>query len=332
MNKHNLLILPLVCLASSLFCQTFVHQRLTPAEIKVEHLDSKVNSTAPDFAPVRYGDRVYFSSSRQQPGDEAPVSRIYSFTEGKKATLVDELNTTRKSQQIGNVALMPDASRMYFTICKGETQEKCDIWYRERTFEGGWSAAKRLPDYINESGSTTTQPAIGWDKTQKKFVLYFVSNRAGGRGGLDVWCSAITWDGQFETPYSLPSNSAGDDVTPFFDATSQTLYFSTNGLGGAGGFDIFVAEKKDDMWNKPFSMGRPFNSSYDDLYFSFHETSSMAYFTSDRPGSVCDGRSSKGAGCYDLYRADLSVPVLRIRPFNPDEGMPSASNNMKGTR
>lgn len=329
MNNTSLLVAAVLCLGSSLFGQTFVNNKLAPHEVRVKHLDGNVNSKSSDMAPIRYGDRIYFTSNRHLSGDEAPTSRIYSFTEGKKATLVPDLNFKKKKQHVGHVALMPDASRMYFTVCKDETQEKCSIWFRERTFDGDWSAPKRLPDYINQSGSTTTQPNIGWDAEQKKFVLYFVTDRPGGRGGLDIWCSAITWNGQFETPYPLPMNSPDDDVSPFFNREEQTLYFSTNGREGAGGFDIFMAEKKSDMWTKPYSLGRPFNSSYDDLYFTMHESSKMAYFTSDRPGSLCDG--ARGGNCYDLYQVDQSVPMLRIRPFNPEES-PTASNNAKRTR
>ncbi len=329
MNNTTLLVTAFLCLTLGLQGQTFVSHNLNPQEVKVIRLGSNVNSTASDLAPIRYGDRIYFSSTRHQSSDRAPVSRIYSFTDGKKAALVPDLNFKRKSSHVGQIAIMPDASRMYFTICKDETQEKCSLWYRDRTFDGDWGAAKPLPQHVNVSGHTTTQPAVGWDEEQKKFVLYFVTDRPGGHGGLDIWCSAISWDGKYETPYPLPLNSAQDDVTPFFDRAAQVLYFSTNGHGGAGGFDIFLAEKKSDMWTKPYSLGRPFNSSYDDLYFSMHESSKMAYFTSDRPGSLCGG--AKGGECYDLYQVNQSVPKFRTRSFEPEES-PSVSNNFKRTR
>jgi hypothetical protein len=317
----------LSCLPFGVSAQILVNQKPTSLETRVVRLDQQVNSDASDLAPVRYGDRIYFTSSRKNAGDEQPTSRIYSFIDGKKATPVAELNPSRKAQNVGQVAFMPDASRIYFTVCKDDAQKDCSIWYRDRTFDGGWSAAKRMPDYINQRGTTTTMPTIGWDEEQKKFVLFFVSDRQGGMGGLDIWCSPITWDGKYETPYPLPVNSEKDDVTPFFHRASQTLYFSTNGRGGAGRFDIFIAEKKADMWARPYSLGRPYNTSYDDLYFTIHDASQMAYLTSDRPGSLC-GNSASGHACYDLYQVDQKVPQLRIRPFSLEEKM-EASNTKR---
>lgn len=332
MSKTNTLNVSISCLLTilslGLHAQTQVNYPLSGLEVRVEHLDQKVNSKASDMAPVRYGDRIYFTSARKQTGDEQPTSRIYSFTYGKKASPVADLNPKRKSQQVGQLAFMPDASRVYFTICKDEGQKNCSIWYRERTFEGTWSAAKRMPDYINMRGTTNTMPNVGWDEEQKKFVLYFVSDRSGGMGGLDIWCSPITWDGKFGTPYPLPTNSKKDDVTPFFHRESQTLYFSTNGRGGAGRFDIFLSEKKGDMWAKPYSIGRPYNTSYDDLYFTIHDASNMAYFTSNRPGSLC-GNANSGQACYDLYQVNQNVPELRIRPFEPTQ---LEASNIKRTK
>lgn len=308
----------LACLSFSIIAQTQVSQKLSPMEIRVEHLSDNVNSSSADMAPIRYGDRIYFTSARQQSGDEQPTQRIYSFTPGKKAVLVEDMNPKKKAQNMGQVSFTPDASRMYFTICKDGNQEKCSIWYRDRSFDGEWGAATPLPEYINQRGTTTTMPNVGWDEEQKKFVLFFVSNRQGGMGGLDIWCSPMTWDGKFESPYPLPINSKEDDVTPFFHRDSQTLYFSTNGRGGAGRFDIFLAEKKSDMYAKPYSLGRPYNTSYDDLYFTIHDASQMAYFTSDRPNSICTGADS-GQACYDIYQVNQEVPELRIRPFEIEE-------------
>ena len=282
--------------------QRHINTKPIPAKVKVQRLGDDINTVASDFAPTRYGDRIYFTSMYQKPTGGEMVTRIYSFVEGYQPRVEPGLNMERKSAHIAHMAFMPDASRMYFTICQDDDQQKCKIWYRDREFEGDWGAAKMLPSYINLQGSTTTMPSVGWDEEQKKFALFFVSDRAGGRGGKDIWVSHITWDGKFETPYPLTVNTAKDDVTPYFDRSSQVLYFSSNGMGGSGRFDIFKAEKKGDMWNKPTNMGRPYNSAYDDLYYMTHEISNTAYFTSDRPGSMCNNNAVDGWNCYDIYQ------------------------------
>ena len=127
----------------NVFGQRKINQKPVPAKVKVQRLGSGINTTASDFAPTRYGDRIYYTSMYKKANDGTLVTRIYSFMEGgKKARIVDDLNMKRKSAHIAHVAFMPDASRMYFTICRDDNQERCEIWSREKTYEGKWGAAQ----------------------------------------------------------------------------------------------------------------------------------------------------------------------------------------------
>ena len=301
MSFKILLSASLTLISICSFAQRNINQKPIPSPIKVQRLENGINTAASDFAPARYGDRIYFTSMYKNITAGNMVARIYSFTEGTKAQVVKDMDMKQKAAHISHIAFMPDASRMYFTICRDDNQTKCEIWYRDKAFEGNWGVAKKLPDYINQRNSTSTQPSIGWDEEQKKFALFFVSDRMGGRGGLDIWVSHISSGGQFDTPYPLPINTDKDDVTPYFDRNAQILYFSSNGIPGEGGFDIFKSDKKGDFWDRPTNMGRPYNSGYDDLYYMSHEVSGKAYFTSDRPGSICSGSHVNGWNCYDIY-------------------------------
>ncbi len=303
MYFRMLFVLSTILFATNAIAQKNINKKPAPAKVNVHRLSDDINTLDADFAPARYGDRIYFTSTSKNETDGLMQTRIYSFLDGGKASLVEGLDLNSKTAHIANLAFMPDASKVYFSICKGIEQNDCEIWYREKEYEGNWGAAKKLPEPINLSGSSSTQPSIGWDEEQKKFALFFVSDRSGGRGGKDVWVSHITWDGQFETPYSLPINSTKDDVTPYFDRISQTLYFSSNGMKGVGGFDIFQSNKIGDMWAPASNLGRPYNSAYDDLYFTIHDKSGKAYFTSDRPGSYCNNGAIDGWNCFDIYEA-----------------------------
>jgi WD40-like Beta Propeller Repeat len=275
--------------------------QITTFEVKAQRLSNTTNAQVADFAPIRYGERVYFSSTRQTNPGDMPVSRIFSFTPGEQPTVDAEFNPKKSTKHVACPTLMPDASRMYFTICSDEGMTKCELWYRDREFEGTWGPAVKLPEHINLRGSNNTQPAIGFDAWQKKYVLYFASNRPGGKGKMDIWACSITFDGKFEEPTCLPFNTPEDEVTPSFNQTGQTLYFSSNGLKGTGRLDVFSMKKdKTGNWAKPENMGRPFNSGYDDLFFTYHEPSQTGYLASDRPGSQCSG-SIEGFNCFDIY-------------------------------
>lgn len=280
------------------------------SDIQVRRLNNIVNSPNADFAPVRYGERIYFSSLRQTTPGATAVSRIFSYTPGHEPTVDTEFNPKNNSRNhTACPTLMPDASRMYFTLCRDEAMQQCEIWYRDREYEGTYGAPQKLPEIINERGANTAQPTIGWDVIAKKYILFFASNRRGGKGKMDIWACSITWDGKFETPVCLPFNTPEDEVTPSYNQGSQRLFFSSNGLEGLGRFDIFSVEKaRDGNWATPKNMGRPFNTAYDDLFYTYHEATQTGYLASDRPGSQCGG-SIEGFGCFDIYEVKKQCEV-----------------------
>ncbi|HXP48716.1 MAG TPA: OmpA family protein, partial [Bacteroidia bacterium] len=109
---------------------------------------------------------------------------------------------------------------------------------------------------------------------------------------------------QWLTPVNLGPdiNTPGNDVFPFIHADG-TLYFSTDGLPGMGGLDIFKASKvpnQTDKWNKPENMQYPINSEADDFGIIFEGSKERGYFTSNRAG---------GKGSDDIYSFNLP-PLL----------------------
>ncbi len=66
----------------------------------------------------------------------------------------------------------------------------CQLYFSEfDTQSTEWSDPKLLPETINLPGYTCTQPTVGKDLKSLNEVLYFVSDRPEGQGGLDVWFS-----------------------------------------------------------------------------------------------------------------------------------------------
>lgn len=286
--------------STHLFCQVKPMQAVNPG-LKARRLLAPINSSDAELAPVRYGDRIFFSSFHREDEQGVRQSGIFSFMPGAFPRYEAEINLKKKNYRIESLTMTPDAMQIYFSLCSELKPYKCEIWLREREYDGGWGTAKKLPDEINLRGYTAMQPSVGWDRQLKMKVLYFVSDRPGGAGKMDIWYSPITWDGKFETPIPFPFNTAENDLSPYFHKATQTLYFSSDGLEGLGGQDIYQASKMPDgKWTLPENMGRPFNSAYDDLYFSFHERSQTAYFSSNRPGSICNS-SINEAACFDLY-------------------------------
>lgn len=275
----------------------------------VTRLGDNINSPGTDIAPLRYADKLYFSAIRSQEKKGKKVFRIFTAVRDEPA-LDFQGNPREGNVHASQVSLTPDAGKIFYSLCDGDDINnivKCNLWYRERTYEGGWGPVKKMPSSINMTGYTTFQPAFGYDKVLKKDVLFFVSDRPGGKGKLDIWGTAMELDGSFGQPFNLPFNTPEDDLTPYFENTTQTMFFSSAGLGGLGKFDIFRTEKAmTGDWTPPRNMGYPLNSAFDDLYFSFHTGTHTGYFSSDRPNESCP-EAVDSCRNFDIYQA-------RIRP------------------
>ena len=290
----------------------------------LDKLPDNINTEYADMAPFRYADKLYFSTvltenylptknkRKKKKFVKRPVSRIYEV-QFNRAARESSVNPQSAILSASNIALMPDASRMYYTLCSDEdptSQEHCTIWYRNRFYDGTWGPAVKLPEHINHRRSTNTQPAVGYDWSLKKYVLYFVSDRPGSIGGMDIWSAVIENDGTFGEPVQMPFNTNHDEATPFFHQPSQTLFFSSKGWGSKGGYDIFqTARNGASEWKAPASMGGNLNTERDELYYTYHTTSKFAYFVS---GETIDGNFAS-----DIFEARVFVD-LRLRTFNQD--------------
>lgn len=294
--------------------------------LALNRLPDNINSAAPELAPLRYADKIYFTSvtevSTGKKNKKVQSSRIFEARLDYPAKAF-EGNPEKQSLNAGNISLTPDAGKVYYTLCSGSTdgEESCEIWYREHQYEGDWGVPKRLPETVNRKGFSATQPSIAWDKKLNKYALYFVSERPGGRGKQDIWCSIIGRDGTFGEPVCLPFNTPEDDITPFFHQSTQTLFFSSNGWPGIGGFDIFRESKTaNGEWNVPENLGEMLNSPFDDTYYTFHTQSRNAYFVSNRPGSKCPD-PKQNEDCFDIYEtrifAELNLKTFRSLDNKP---------------
>lgn len=269
-----------------------------------------VNTPNDDTAPFQYSGRLYFTSIYQQHLDAGAVARIFS-TNGQGTEQYD-INPTDARSQASDLTFSSDAKRVYYTI---SLDGLSSIWYRERNFEGDWDAAKKLPPHVNLRGQSAKQPTVGFDQLLRKNLLYFASDRPGGQGGWDIWGSIIerdfvTGELTFGEPFLLPFNTPGDELTPFFHMASQTLFFSSNGLPGLGGLDVFSV-KKDlaDEWQQPANPGPSLNGPADDMHYTFHTSTRKGYFASNRANRLNYGPTDTISD-FDIYEVNPSIQLL----------------------
>lgn len=173
----------------------------------------------------------------------------------------------------------------------------CDLFLAYKT-EEAWSEPKSFGYTINTT-HFEGMPSLSADEK----ALYFVSDRPGGYGGLDIWVSYFV-KGRWTAPKNLGPqvNSKGDDITPSIAADGKTLFFSSNGRAGMGGQDVFFTKQQaDSTWSMATNVGSPINTPYDELVGSIALSGTELFLASNRPG---------GFGGMDIYKATIPKPFL----------------------
>jgi outer membrane protein OmpA-like peptidoglycan-associated protein/tetratricopeptide (TPR) repeat protein len=197
----------------------------------------------------------------------------------------------------GGATLTIDNNTIYYTVCqnnKDNTYRNCDIYYSE-LINGNWTPIRSISDKVNSPMTWEAQPSISSDGK----TLYFVSDRPGGIGGYDIFKTVKQDNGSWSEPINLGTNinSAGNEKSPFIHPDGKTLYFSSDGWPGLGGYDIFYSRLKDDtVWSKPVNLGYPINSEEDEVGFFVSTDGTKGFFASNK---------LQGKGGWDLYSFDL---------------------------
>lgn len=299
---------------------------------QVERLPRRMNSPYGEFGAYKMGDTLYYTSYQfEKKGDKhqppRKVSKVMFSTDGQRGR---ELGRGFNADTLltAHTALGADGRQLYFTRCQYTqgAQIQCRICVRDQDKRGRWAAAfTELPAAVNTPGYTSTQPAYMYDSSTQVAYLLFASDRPGGQGGMDIWQIPLPERGQpWGQPVAVAAiNSAGNDVSPFFDEVAQRLFFSTDAHEGFGGYDLFVADYLGaGKWAKAKNMGAGLNSSYDDTY-PFAQGDTLIYFSSNRPGGRYLDEDSQLC-CPDLFRAQLRPSTT---PSLPDTSstMPTLS-------
>jgi outer membrane protein OmpA-like peptidoglycan-associated protein/tetratricopeptide (TPR) repeat protein len=265
-----------------------------------KNLGDKINSAESEYFPsLTIDSKEFFFTRRVRGFDEDFFSAKRNDTGWNKAApLGGNVNT---DQNEGAQMISQDGQWLVFTGCnRKDGWGSCDIYISYLTAQG-WSEAINLGGKIN-SDQWDSQPCLSADKRD----LYFASRRFGGFGGSDIYVSHLLPNGQWTEPENLGPgiNTKGDEACPFIHADNQTLFFTSNGLQGLGGQDLFFARKgpKGD-WSVPQNLGYPINTIHEEGTLFIAADAKTAYYASDR---------SDSKGGLDMYSFELRESM---RPY-----------------
>ena len=200
----------------------------------------------------------------------------------------------------GAATLTINNSEMYISICNAKILGglgSCDIFYTKKEY-GQWGDFKNLneiADFAINTENFESMPSISSDGS----TLYFVSDRHDAdiiekamltgdpmlidQIDFDIYYTVKQANGRWGEVIRLGPeiNSSKNEKTPFIHPDNKTLYFSSQGHYGVGGYDIFYARKnKQGVWDFAKNIGIPINTYEDDGDFIVSTDGLKGYYAS----------------------------------------------------
>ena len=297
-------------------------------------LNTRDNDWAPAWGNPSKKNQLFISSSRE--GSEGKGTDVWtgqSFSDIYMSEKPKSKNTEWPGEWTEPASIEPEegevfvntkanegeavanskGSTIYFTRCGVEKKKvvTCKIYTSQKKGKG-WGEAEEIklgPDTFD-----FVHPAISSDE----LTMYFSSNIPGGEGGYDIWVAKRSKKSKpFDAPANLGPkvNTWAADMFPSLRNDSN-LYYSTKGLPGVGGFDLFQTSLKGDVWSDPVNLQVPINSEADDITILFDETVyndplsgapyvEKGYFASNR-------KEGKADGGFDIWTFKLRPLVFSL--------------------
>ena len=223
----------------------------------------------------------------------------------------------------GSAAFDSRRRTLYFTRCMDvkRAQLGCAI-YEAKRMGAVW--AEPTPIILTpDSSKSVGHPSVSSDDQ----LLYFAGDLDGAIGGKDLWVSKFDKrKKKWGHPINLGKliNTDGDELYPFVHDDGY-LYFSSNGLPGMGGLDLFRVELGADGLpiGEPQNLKSRINSQNDDFNLVLRPGGLQeGYFVSNREGG------KGGDDIWSFYEIPLTY-TLRGSVVSSKTGRPIAQANVK---
>ncbi|RFS24947.1 hypothetical protein DVR12_07085 [Chitinophaga silvatica] len=258
--------------------------------VRVDSL--RLNLTGYQYGLALYKDNLVFLSNDIKKKEQQSFytnSKLYQISEDG----VEPFNNSLKGVlQVGPASFFDNGQRVIYT-----SNRFADVKNDKNSYINYNNGTQLLAAYYQQDRDAWTKPVpvkLGKNMEGYSFLhpsvvpsgkrLYFASDMPGGYGGTDIYYS--DWDKEekkWKAPVNLgPTvNTNGNELYPFI--IGEKLFFSSNGLRGFGGLDIFVINIKE-LGKEPEHLPFPVNTQFDDLNPVLDEKKLLLYFTSDRSG------------------------------------------------
>lgn len=313
-----------------------VKKKGSPYTVKIAQ---QFNSNRSDFCPSLLGTlddkgvQLYFSSNRNSAiGNELSgitgqknndIFVVRKDEKGKWKSVETIEGGLNSDYDEGAPSFSPDGKTMYFTVCttNPEYPRMAEIHTSSRS-DASWGKPSPLK-ITNDTLSSYAHPAVSPDGQW----LYFTSDMPGGYGGTDIWRASFS-GGKIGSIENLGPeiNTDGNECFPAFRPSGE-LYYSSDGLIGMGGLDLYVAtlDSVSRHWTVE-PLPAPMNSHADDFGITFDGLHNRGFFSSNR--------STGGRGWDKIYEFSHPEVLLTTKGWVYDQDgteLPEAQVYMVGS-
>lgn len=286
------------------------HPEVAPAEEQwVKNIGKPINTEMPEYSPVvAKGDLIFTSQRRDNPKEKRNGVDGKYFENMYISKMKDGQFTTPERFTLPNYSKNNRFNRHNESILSASADNKTIFLYRDgKIFEANLNdSLKEAHKLSNTINFATLQNHASLSPDGK--TLFFTSESDKGIGGTDIYYSTKGEDGDWSAPQLMGFNTMYNEDSPYA-AANDVLFFSSNGLPGYGGFDVYVTRFENGKWSTPENIGQPINSPGDDIYFTLKPGRPDGYYASSRMG---------GMGDMDIYQVHYVMNRVKDCTPSPD--------------
>lgn len=285
----------IIFILTLMFCATNYYGQRTYMELKnVSEVEASLNSDAEESLPLFSPDgRLYFvrtlhesNTGGKLAGQDIWYSQVNGSNWSQPTNSVGALNNVFNNGVVG----VADSGKTLYLNGTYSNKYEYQLGVSRATYEedeGDWGRPRR----IRIKGFNPKSPYLTFHVNEQHGIMVMSFGSKNDPKNEDLYVSFREKDYTWSKPKSLgvELNTDSAEFSPFLGDDGKTLYFSSNGHGGIGGVDVFVATRLDDTWqywSHPSNLGEPINSEAFDAYYT--QVGTDAYFSSNRNGKLSD--------------------------------------------
>jgi outer membrane protein OmpA-like peptidoglycan-associated protein/tetratricopeptide (TPR) repeat protein len=270
-----------------------------PENQSLTNVGKPVNTDMPEYAPVFTNGQLFFTTKRKDDPKEKKNAEDGKYYESVYVTKMQDNGTFETPKRY----TIPEPGfhfRKYGEAVLSASQDGKTLYI----YKGGKIYESDANDPAHKI--TALDKNINFAMMNHacltpdgKSIYFSAEDEKTGHGGSDIYVSTKDADGKWGDPKLLPYNinSSYDEDAPYINEQG-VLFFSSNGLPGYGGFDVYRTKQVNGVWIAPENMGQPINSPGDDMNFTLAGNTSKGYYASARPG---------GMGDLDIYKVHYTT-------------------------